>query len=274
MPELPEVESYRRYFDQTAHRQTVKKVEIIDTKVVKMAPEVLRQTVEGQVLGQSDRIGKYMFVHLGQGGVLMFHFGMTGSLEYVADQAELPRFTRVRFWLANGFSLAFVDPRKFGRIELGASVAEFQERKALSTDALTISLAEFAAHLRRRRSPIKSVLLDQGVAAGVGNWIADEILFQAMVDPWQPAAELSAEKVALMHQKMGSILQIAVAQEAYYRDFPPSFLIHSRGWTDRRIAPCPNCGGEIAHQYLGGRATYYCSTCLSPSLRSSSSSSK
>ncbi len=119
MPELPEVESYRRYFDQTAHQQMVKKAEVIDAKVVKMAPEVLQQAVEGRVLGQSDRIGKYMFVHLGGGGVLMLYFGMTGSLEYVADQAELPRFTRVRFWLANGLVWLLSNPANLAGLSLG-----------------------------------------------------------------------------------------------------------------------------------------------------------
>jgi formamidopyrimidine-DNA glycosylase len=262
MPELPEVESYRRYLEQAALGQTVREVEVLDPKVVKVPVAELKQAVEGQPLARTDRIGKYLFVTLGSGRVLMLHFGMTGELAHYAPSAEPPRFMRVRFGLASGYSLAFIDARKFGRIELGPSVAAFQQQKALSTDALTISLGEFADHLRGRRSPVKSVLLDQAVAAGVGNWLADEILHQALVHPRRLASQLTEAEVALMHQKMGEILRLAVQHEAYYRDFPAHFLLHSRGWVEGvEPAPCPRCTGEVAHEYVGGRATYFCPRC-------------
>ncbi|MCU0448915.1 MAG: DNA-formamidopyrimidine glycosylase [Bernardetiaceae bacterium] len=261
MPELPEVESYRRYFEATALHQTVREVEVLDSKVVKVDPDYLRQQLVGQRFTGTDRIGKYLFVHLSSGRVLLLHFGMTGELAHYAPTAELPRFTRVRFGLANGYHLAFVDPRKFGRIELGDSVPQFQAAKGLSADALKLPLDNFKAALAKRMAPIKSVLLDQAVAAGVGNWIADEMLFQARVHPLRRAAHLTQAETAGLHQVMLHILELAVAHEAYYRDFPPYFLLHSRGWTDAPIAPCPGCAGEVAKTEVGGRATYFCPRC-------------
>jgi formamidopyrimidine-DNA glycosylase len=261
MPELPEVESYRRYFEATALHQTVREVEVLDAKIVKADPGYLRQQLINQTFTRTDRIGKYLFVHLSSGRVLLLHFGMTGELAHYAPSAGPPRFTRVRFGLGNGYHLAFVDPRKFGRIELGDSVAQFQAAKGLSADALGLPLADFSHALARRKAPIKSVLLDQAVAAGVGNWIADEMLFQARVHPLRQAAKLTEAEAAGLHQAMRHILELAVAHEAHYRDFPAYFLLHSRGWTDAPVAPCPGCAGEVAKTVVGGRATYFCPQC-------------
>ncbi|MCU0444420.1 MAG: DNA-formamidopyrimidine glycosylase [Microscillaceae bacterium] len=260
MPELPEVESFRRYFEATALGQKVVRLEINAPKIVQSPIAEVESALINHTLVSTDRIGKYLFVQTSANKTLMLHFGMTGELEYFRDIDLTPRFTRVLFWLENGF-LAFTDPRKFGKLAVGNSIAEFQQAKKLSTDALTITLTEFAKNLGKRKMPIKSALLDQKVAAGVGNWIADEILFQAKIHPQTLVWQLTTEQIALMYQKMQAILRLAVQHEAYYRDFPRDYLIHSRGWTDEEPANCPNCDSKIPHIYISGRASYYCEQC-------------
>jgi formamidopyrimidine-DNA glycosylase len=260
MPELPEVESFRRYFEATALGQKVIRLEVNAPKIIQSPIDELEKAIVEQTFVRTDRIGKYLFVQTSAQKTLLMHFGMTGELEFFRDLALTPRFTRVLFWLETGF-LAFTDPRKFGKMAIGNSVAEFQKAKKLSTDALEISLEEFQKNLGKRKMPIKSALLDQKVAAGVGNWIADEILFQAKVNPLTSVFQLTDTQIELMHQKMQAILHLAVQHEAYYRDFPRYFLIHSRGWTDEEPANCPNCNSKIPHIYIGGRASYYCERC-------------
>jgi formamidopyrimidine-DNA glycosylase len=261
MPELPEVESFRRYLADTSLRQNITSLEILDKKIIKCPETVLEETVVNQQFIDTERIGKYLFIHLSNAQVMLMHFGMTGSLEYFHSSSPKPKFSRVIFNYQSGYSLSYIDPRKFGKIELGKSVADFKQQKKLSSDALLISQEEFKQSLQKRKAPLKSVLLDQSVAAGVGNWIADEMMFQALVHPLRKSNQLEINEIRALHQKMKEILTLAIQFEAYYRDFPKHFLIHSRGWTDEEPQPCPHCQSQIQKIYVGGRATYFCENC-------------
>ena len=269
MPELPEVETYRRFIDELAVGQTITALEVLDAHVLATPPDQLRAAVVGRTIQATKRLGKNCFLELDNGKVLVLHFGMTGDVGAYRDAPDAPRFTRVALHLADsGLRLAFIDPRKFGRIRLADSVAAYQQAKKLGPDALDITAAELQQKLGRRKTLLKPLLLDQSITAGLGNWIVDEVLFQAKIHPERLGVSLSDREFQALHRAIQLVLATAIKQEAKYRDFPASFLIHAREW-DTSATPgteahkfCPlHPKVEIKKYYVGGRATYICPRC-------------
>ncbi|MCC2546493.1 DNA-formamidopyrimidine glycosylase [Hymenobacter sp. BT175] len=270
MPELPEVETYRRFINELAVGQTIAAVQVNDAHVLATPEDQLRAGLLGRTITGTSRLGKNCFLELDNGRVLVLHFGMTGDVSAYRDEPDTPRFTRVALHLEDsGLRLAFIDPRKFGRIRLADSVAAHQQAKKLGTDALDITAAELQQKLARRKTLLKPLLLDQGITAGLGNWIVDEVLFQARIHPERLGASLSDKEFKALHAAIQLVLSTAINQEATYRQFPSSFLIHAREW-DTSATPtsgdahtfCPRHSKvRIEKYYVGGRATYTCSRC-------------
>ncbi|WP_310395499.1 DNA-formamidopyrimidine glycosylase [Hymenobacter sp.] len=270
MPELPEVETYRRFIDELAVGQTIAAVQVNDAHVLATPEDQLRAGLLGRTITGTSRLGKNCFLELDHGPVLVLHFGMTGDVGTYRDEADAPRFTRVALHLADsGLRLAFIDPRKFGRIRLAASAAAHQQAKKLGPDALAISAAELYQKLARRKTLLKPLLLDQSITAGLGNWIVDEVLFQAKIHPERLGVSLTEKEGKALHAAVQLVLTTAISQEANYRNFPASFLIHAREW-DTSATPisadahtfCPRHSKvKIEKFYVGGRATYTCPRC-------------
>ncbi len=269
MPELPEVETYRRFIDELAVGQTIAALDVRDAHVL-ATPEIeLRGALVGRTITGTSRLGKNCFLELDNGCVLVLHFGMTGDIGAFRDAADAPRFTRVALLLEDsGLSLAFIDPRKFGRIRLADSMAAYQKAKKIGPDALDITAAELQQKISRRKIFVKPLLLDQGLTAGLGNWIVDEVLFQAKIHPERLGNSLTETEFGALHAAIQLVLTTAIAQEANYRHFPKSFLIHAREW-DESATPgsdahtfCPRHPKvKIEKYYVGGRATYTCPKC-------------
>ena len=269
MPELPEVETYRRFINELAVGQTIAAVQVNDAHVLATPEAQLRAGLVGRTITGTSRLGKNCFLELDNGRVLVLHFGMTGDVGAYRDEPDAPRFTRVALHLNDsGLRLAFIDPRKFGRIRLADSAAAHQAAKKIGPDALAITAAELQAKLSRRKTLLKPLLLDQGITAGLGNWIVDEVLFQAKIHPERLGASLGEKEFKALHTAIQLVLTTAIAHEANYRHFPKSFLIHAREWDD------PATPGSDAHTfcprhpkvkidkyYVGGRATYVCPRC-------------
>lgn len=268
MPELPEVETYRRFLDEVLLGQTITALEVRDAHVLAVEEDTLRRALVGRTVTGTSRLGKNCFLQLDNGQVLVLHFGMTGDVGAYRDEPDAPRFTRVALHLASGLRVAFIDPRKFGRIRLADSVAQYQQDKKLGPDALEVTAEQLQHKLGRRKTVIKPLLLDQSITAGLGNWIVDEVLFQARIHPERPAHTLSTGEFKDLHAAIQLVLRTAIGHEATYRDFPASFLIHAREWDDSATPGtdqhrfCPHhTATEIEKTYVGGRATYTCPTC-------------
>ena len=254
MPELPEVEMFRRYIVGSSLQKPIRQVEVFDAKVVSDSEEELQSTLTGKRIEDTDRVGKYLFLDFGKDTWLMMHFGMTGAPELYRSEEEPPRFTRVAFHFDDGYSLAYKCARKFGRLKLTDSVEGYCKAKKIGTDALKLSLDTFKEKVAKRKAPIKAVLMDQKIAAGVGNWIADEVLYQARLHPEKPANELSSRKLKTVYDKIQYVIQTAVDLEAHFPDFPADFMIHSR-WTDSGRPDAPRI--ELTKIEVGGRSTYF-----------------
>ncbi len=267
MPELPEVETYRRYLEQTALHQTVTDIYVEDTKLLTTDYDTLAEKLKGRQFTGTRRTGKNLFVLLDAPYALRMHFGMSGSLAYFHHTEATPRFARIVFSLAGGFRLGFLCPRKFERIGLVDDVEAFLADKKIGKDGLEISILELGQTLRRKKALIKPVLLDQATVAGLGNWIVDEVLFQARIHPEKLAAQLTDNEVNAIHTAIRLVLETAIAHEAVYSRFPESFLIHAREWDKSPYADanrhryCPRCGNGLQTSKVGGRTTYACGNC-------------
>ncbi|MCX6213511.1 DNA-formamidopyrimidine glycosylase family protein [Spirosoma sp.] len=265
MPELPEVEIRRQYLETSSLYQSVSHIEVEDKKLLTTDLATLQQALTGRQFTGTRRVGKNLFVFTDAPDVIVhMHFGMTGDLEYYHATLDRPRFARIVFEFTSGFNLGFLCPRKFERVGLVTDVDAFLLRKKIGDDGLDISLETLSDRVRRKKAFIKPVLLDQSVVAGLGNWIVDEVLFQALIHPEQRADTLTDDQMASLHIAIRLVLETAIRYEATYRDFPIGFLIHVREWDDSPYDDveahkyCPRCKTRIERSVVGGRTTFFC----------------
>jgi formamidopyrimidine-DNA glycosylase len=252
MPELPSVELFKRYFNQHALNQVIKKVEVcIPELVVDVNPWKLERSLEGHEFVSSRRYGKYLFSRLDDDQYLIMHFGMTGYLHYFHH--NISKYPRMLISFQNGSHLAFDDARKFGKLGLTSDPCEFIARKGLGEDALEIKFKTFQELFRGRRGMIKPLLLNQNFIAGIGNLYADEILYQCSLHPETPAHHLSKTDIRTLYGQMRRVLEKAIQYQDSPRDFPKSYLLSHR----YPGAECPE-GGALEVKKVGGRTTYYC----------------
>ncbi len=265
MPELPEVEIRRQYLETSSLYQPIRHIEVEDKKLLTTDYTTLVNALVGRQFTETRRVGKNLFVLTDAAGVIVhMHFGMTGDLEYYHTSLDRPRFARIVFVFDNGFNLGFLCPRKFERVGLIDDVDQFLQRKKIGQDGLAISPAELTQRVRQKKALIKPVLLDQSVVAGLGNWIVDEVLFQARIHPQQRADSLTDGQMSRLHEAVRLVLETAIRYEATYRDFPTHFLIHVREWDDSPYDDveahkfCPRCATRIERSVVGGRTTFFC----------------
>ncbi|MBC7449660.1 MAG: DNA-formamidopyrimidine glycosylase, partial [Hymenobacteraceae bacterium] len=165
MPELPEVETYRRFLDELALYVPIVAVRVLDAHVLTVPEAALRAALVGRRFTSSQRIGKNLFLLLDEpaGGAFTLHFGMTGDVAAYRDDHDRPRFVRIEIVLDGGLRIGFVDPRKFGRVGLTLDVPGFLAAKKIGPDALDDLTPEHLATAlaRRKNAVVKSALLDQ-----------------------------------------------------------------------------------------------------------------
>jgi len=250
MPELPEVETYARYFARHALQQRIARVRVLDERILgEQRKAAFTRGLTGKSFTRVRRHGKHLFADAGDVW-LHLHFGMSGDLAYYRD--EPPRFARVIFDFDNGAHLAFEDMRLFGVAELTRDPDVYILEHRLGPDPLdpNFRLANFRALLAGRRGAVKSLLMSQDVIAGIGNLYADETLFQTGIHPRRAADRLTPDEVKSVHRTMRTILKSVIERDGW----PPHFLTAHREEGER----CPQCGGTIARAVVFGRTTYFC----------------
>jgi formamidopyrimidine-DNA glycosylase len=179
MPELPEVETIRRYLDRTVLNQSIVGISGFAPTI---DPEHL-PPLSGRLITATSRHGKFLFADLDSGSSLVFHFGMTGDLLLVPGDDPDPPYTRAMVSFEDSSRLAFTDPRRFGRLGWVPDREAFIAERRLGPDALTTSREGFVSIASGSHQRVKLFLLDQHRIAGIGNIYADEILFQAGIRP-------------------------------------------------------------------------------------------
>lgn len=258
MPELPDVEGFRRRVEASALHQTINHVSLSAPEMVKgLSATTLRHRLEGHPLDSVRRYGKHLLLEIHGSGWLDLHFGMSGFPQYVETKEAAPRFTRMSLDLDHG-QLAYVVPRKLGRIGLADTLNEFIAERGLGIDALDPAL-DFEAfrRLARGKGSVKCWLMDQTQIAGIGNVYSDEILFHARIHPRRRAGDLDENALKRLYHAVSSVLAVAVTHGGDPAELPKSWILSHR----KAGAPCPECSGKIQRLSLCGRSAYFCPAC-------------
>jgi formamidopyrimidine-DNA glycosylase len=270
MPELPEVETIRRDLEPLIVGRTVRSAWVSENArrlVQLIPPQAFCAQLEGQRIERLSRRGKYLILNLESGLIWVVHLRMTGRFQHSVVRCPESPYLRARFELNDESHLCFADLRKFGMMWL---VDDFSVVNAeIGPEPLeeSFDLKGFTVALKRRSAPIKAVLLDQTVLAGVGNIYADEALFTAGIRPTKPASALAKPAVARLHRGIRDVLLIALGDRgSSFSDYVDASGQQGAHQLNVKVfrrtgGPCYACGSEIRRIKVGGRSTHYCPRC-------------
>ena len=258
MPELPEVETYKRYLDMTSLNQVISNVIIIDNRVLGSEEKYFKKELKGKKFENSTRHGKYLIVNLNP-KYLILHFGMSGDLEYFSSEDPKPAYSKIIFEFNNGNSLAYISRRMFGRLYISDDINSFLIKKKLGPDAYKMDLDEFDKSLIRRTTNAKTALMNQSIIAGIGNIYSDEILFQSKINPKMKIDQIYQNKILLrtLFDKIKSVLSYGIEKKGVLNTYSKDFLIPYR----KKEAICPICKTIIERYDIIGRRGFYCPKC-------------
>ncbi len=300
MPELPEVETVRASLARDLVGRKVKSVVLTNGRVVRRhkTAKDFRTLIEGPAIKSVDRLGKNLVLALDNGTHLVIHLGMSGQLLRAQGPKDpKPKHTHAVFTFSQGGELRFVDPRTFGEMYVSIPPPEGSEveiskfaRLSIGGDGLGIRKAvpelahlgidpfedqigwdRFAAILRSRSTPLKAVLTDQDIIAGIGNIYADEILFGAGLRFDRPSESLSTIEIRRLHRAISEILTEAIKyggstlddEQFVDPDGKPGTYQQFHQVYNREGQACYQCRQPIVREVFRGRSTFYCPKCQS-----------
>ncbi|KAI9110276.1 hypothetical protein K1719_018718 [Acacia pycnantha] len=271
MPELPEVEAARRAVEDNCIGKKIKKAIIADDS--KVIDGVSRSEFEASLLGKTivaaRRKGKNMWLELDSPPLPSFQFGMAGAIyikgvavtkykrSAVNDEDEWPsKYSKFFIELDDGLELSFTDKRRFARVRLLNDPTSVPPISELGPDALLepMTLEELTASLQKKKTEIKALLLDQSFISGIGNWVADEVLYQARIHPRQVASSLSKENCSTLCKCIKEVIEKAVEVGADSSQYPAGWIFHSR---EKKPGKAFVDGKKIDFITAGGRTTAF-----------------
>lgn len=275
MPELPEVETILRGISQRILKSHVQSVDVIRAGLRRSIDPRLSSCLSGAQIIELARCGKYMIMRTDRGDSVIVHLGMSGRFILLNKDAPIAPHTHVILHFPKSLQLRFIDPRRFGAIDLMRTEEEDFPPLALlgpepmSADFSTQYLSQIVL---RKSSAIKTILLDQRVVAGLGNIYVCEILYRARVSPFMRGRDLTMTETSQIIDETHIVLEAAIAAGgSTLRDyvgangekgaFKDLHLVY-----DRAGLSCPQCDrllrkGVIRRTVQGGRSTFYCPIC-------------
>ena len=261
MPELPEVETVTRSLAPLVGRR-IESAEFRSVRILRGGdPDRMAARIQGRRIAGLKRYGKFILASLEGGGYLLIHLGMTGRLLLGGDPGK---HTHAILTLDRGV-LLFDDSRQFGCIQFSE---EFPARVArLGPEPLEISPEAFAAELKRHKTRVKALLLNQSFVRGVGNIYADEALFRACIHPLAIACRLRGERPRRLHAAMTAVLSEAIAAGgSSISDYVDAqgrkgFFQFSHRVYQRTGEPCVDCGTAIRRVLVTQRSSHFCPKC-------------
>ncbi|KAK7402346.1 hypothetical protein VNO78_14543 [Psophocarpus tetragonolobus] len=271
MPELPEVEAARRAVEEKCVGKKIRKCIVADdSKVIDaVSPSDFEASVLGKVIVAAHRKGKNMWLQLDSPPFPSFQFGMAGAIyikgvavtnykrSAVKDDDEWPsKYSKFFIELDDGLELSFTDKRRFAKVRLLKDPTSVPPISELGPDALSepMKLEKFTESLHKKKTEIKTLLLDQGYISGIGNWVADEVLYQARIHPRQVASSLSDENCSTLYKCIKEVIEKAVEVGADSSQYPTSWIFHSR---EKKPGKAFLDGKKIDFITAGGRTTAY-----------------
>ena len=267
MPELPEVETIRRQLCEAGVKGRIIENVSIDwpRTVDPLSPALFRKKVAGRVIERLTRHGKWLIFELDGEDNLLVHLRMTGGFYLSNGALKKGPYDRAILQLSGGLNLHFRDPRKFGRMRLGAFPL------GLGPDALEIGARQFFQTLEKTNRGLKGLLLDQSFIAGVGNIYADEALFEAKLNPERRAGSLSDDEKLALYHAVTNVIRFAVENggtslgdgQGNYTD-----LLGNSGGNSHKAKvygrygqPCTACGAPLEKTTVAQRTTVFCAHC-------------
>ena len=266
MPELPEVETTVRGLERVLRGRRIERVEARRPDLRRALPQDLGQRLTGARVTDLGRRAKYGLIDTDRGDTLVFHLGMSGH--WRIDPSEIGKHDHFIIETDEGRRLALNDARRFGSLDLVRTneLPEWPPFKALGPEPFDIDARELKRRLAGRTAPIKLLLLDQSIIAGLGNIYVCEALYRAGIHPSRAGGGISLDRlkrlVPAIHDVLaeaiaagGSTLKDFTSPDGELGYFPKSFAVY-----DREGQPC-RCGGTVKRIVQGGRSTFYCSKC-------------
>jgi formamidopyrimidine-DNA glycosylase len=257
MPELPEVEAAARFLRTQIVGRTLRDVQFLHASIATPAAQRASDFI-GRRVADVLRVAKWQEIRFVDGAQLIVHFRMTGDWA-ITTRAQAPRFARAHFAFSGARHLWLIDPRVLARVQV-RDVHDAAVTPPVGPDAIdpTLSAVQLRLRFSGRRAPIKQVLLDQKVLAGVGNIYAAEALWHARVHPETPAQQLSLARVDRVLAGIRWTMALAFENQGrhQYGEATDRFSVY-----DREGAPCLRCGTPITRITQGQRSTYWCRKC-------------
>jgi formamidopyrimidine-DNA glycosylase len=256
MPELADVEGYRRYLSRYAKGKRIEGVEAPATDLLRnTTASALGRALRGRRFAAPDRHGKWLIAPTDGDPAVLMHFGMTGDLGWSGDgPAGRHPHDRVVFRLAGDEELRYRNMRKFGGIWLARSDSEIGKITGpLGPDALDLDREALEGLLASRRGGVKAALMNQRLLAGIGNELSDEILWRARIHPAKGLGSLDRRARDRIFEAMREVLTESVRHGRIPRK--PGWIEEVRGAPDAR---CPRCGAKLRRTTVAGRTAYWC----------------
>ena len=257
MPELPEVDSYRTGLAKSTKGWKVNGGNAIWPR----ASDSDFSKIKGEKIVNYDRRGKYLIISLNLHNIII-HLRMTGRIDITSD--EIPKYTTVKIDFTNGKKMCLVDYRKFGRVWIVKDISKIVGHLGIEPLSKQFTAKRFEEILEKRTGRIKPLLLNQQFIAGIGNYLADEILFRAGIHPLKKANKLTKKEKVTLHRSIRYIIRKSI-------EYGGTTFLTFRGpegkkgefWKKLKVfrktgQPCPHCKKPITRIIVGQRSTHIC----------------
>jgi formamidopyrimidine-DNA glycosylase len=267
MPEVPDLEAIRKFFNRTVAGETIERVDTPIPVVIRVPREEFVRLLTGDTLGDVHRHGKFLLFTLASGRIMVINAMLTGRFSLANPKEKRHARTCFSLGLSGGKELRYADQRFMGRVYLATpdtleTLPQFAE---MGPDVLSPSLTEevFRERLRKYSGQIKSVLVNHKFVAGIGNAYADEILWEAGVHPYHKRSQMNDEEIRALYEATRRVFEWAepivwekMGESLDYKEWRDHLRVHRRGGE-----PCPRCGTTISEITAGQRITSFCRTC-------------
>jgi formamidopyrimidine-DNA glycosylase len=258
MPELPEVEQAARALGRAALGKTIASVKAIHPALKRRLSAAQSRAARGKRIDRIERRGKHQLLHLDSGDTLVVHFRMNGDWEIGTTTDPIDRFARATIELSDGTRVSLVDRRALSSITLDKKGSSSLPKLGREASDLALDADYLHEALRRKKIAIKPALMDQSVLAGLGNIYAAEALWEAELDPRNPAAKVPKPKLVKLVEAIRLVLSPKKRRPGRYTEKRgvERFAVY-----DREGKGCRRCDGMIERIVQAGRSTYFCPGC-------------
>ena len=269
MPELPEAETIARALNRTLKKRKIKKVEVFTPKLRTPLKPLCAAKLEGRAFAGCRRRARYAVADLDDGRMLVFHFGMSGSVRVEDCASPRRKHDHAALTLDDGRVLRFNDPRRFGSVEVQCCGKDGWPESLAGIGVEPLS-KDFTGELlfsasRGRKKPVKELIMDNALVTGIGNIYAAETLFACGIRPQRAASRLTRAECDAIVREAKRILKLAIRWGGTtVHDFKSVDGSEGKFVQKLRIygqKACPGCGTPVAKVVLGGRTSWYCPNC-------------